>query len=98
MRKKGSRNKRQTCSMKYKIKARSAEHKRKVKKESRKAAANGVLVRQQRSKATHLPNTDPDKVNIIKKRYFTEPTETSNIKKPNTNNRTKTLEIPTLMN
>ena len=85
--------------MKYKIKARSAEHKRKVKKESRKAAANGVLMRQERSKAIHLPNTDPDKAKIIKQRYFTEPVEksTNNIKK-NTNNRTKTLEIPSLMN
>lgn len=70
MRKKVGASKRQTCAMKYKIKKRAAEHRRKVKKESRKARENNISTPNSKIKATKIPNSFPLKKQMITQRYF----------------------------
>lgn len=64
MRGKTSKNKRKTCSMKYKIKKRVSEHRRRVKKEAKKAKVNGVIRRNVRN-TTPIPNSFPDKRRLM---------------------------------
>lgn len=64
MRKKISASKRQTCAMKYKIRKRASEHRRRVRKESKKAVKNNI-VRRNVSNALHIPNIFPQKKQML---------------------------------
>lgn len=64
MRKRVSKNKRQTSSLKHKIKKRAAETRRKIRKEARKANANKVVQRNE-LRATKIPNSFPLKKQMI---------------------------------
>lgn len=72
MRKRVSKSKRQTCANKFKIKKRAAEHRRKVRKEARKAKQNNISTPNTKARATKLPNTFPLKKQMIKERYFND--------------------------
>mmetsp|Transcript_5686 Transcript_5686/g.5863 ORF Transcript_5686/g.5863 Transcript_5686/m.5863 type:complete len:80 (+) Transcript_5686:22-261(+) len=78
MRKKIGSSKRLKCSMKYKVKKRAAEHRRKVKKESRNAKENKVVSRES-SKFTKIPNMYPHKKAIIQSKYFRKEEGSNNI-------------------
>lgn len=65
MRSKVQKNKRQTSALRFKIKKRSAEHRRKVRKEIKKARKDGIQPRNA-SKAGHIPNMFPHKMQLIK--------------------------------
>jgi len=69
MRKKTQRNKRQKANLKFKIKKRATEHKRKIRKEARKSTQNKIVKRQGQN-FLKLPNSLPEKSNLIKQRYF----------------------------
>jgi nuclear GTP-binding protein len=83
MRKQVSKSKRKSCAMKYKVKKRAAEHRRKVKKEAKKAKQNHIVHREG-AKVTKIPNSFPLKKDMIQQRYFN--TQTVDKKPSNTEN------------
>lgn len=72
MRKQVSKSKRKSCAMKYKVKKRAAEHRRKIKKEAKKAKQNHIVHREG-AKVTKIPNSFPLKKEMIQQRYFATP-------------------------
>ena len=64
MRVRTQKNKRVKAAMKYKIKKNSAEHRRRIRKESKKAKVNKVTPRNVQN-AGHIPNMFPHKRLII---------------------------------
>ena len=64
MRQRTQKNKRVKASMKYKVKKNAAEHRRRIRKESKKAKINKVTPRSV-TNAGHIPNMFPHKKQII---------------------------------
>lgn len=96
MRLKTQKNKRVKASMKYKVKKRAAEHRRRVRKESKKAKLNSVTPRNI-SKAGHIPNMFPFKKQLIQEHDKQKEIEKS-IKKENKKAKKKNKEeLPDLV-
>jgi hypothetical protein len=82
MRKRVAKSKRQTCALKYKIRQRASEHKRRVKKESRKSKVNNIIQRKP-ARISPIPNTFPNKLYLVQEQDLLK--EISEIKKVQNN-------------
>lgn len=78
MRKKIGGSKRKTCALKYKIKKRVNEHKRRYKKEAKRAKVNGLTIRNI-GKVTPIPNSFPNKKFLLQEQELIK--EINNIHK-----------------
>ena len=83
MRKRVAKSKRQTCALKYKIRQRASEHKRRIKKESRKAKTNNIIQRKP-ARITPIPNSFPNKKYLVQEQDLLK--EINEIKKSQTQN------------
>ncbi len=101
MRKKVGGSKRKTCALKYKIKKRVNEHKRRYKKESKKAKINGLTLRNI-GKVTPIPNSFPNKKYLLQEQELIKEINQIHKQKEESNNisnrkRKNKEEIPDLV-